>query len=190
MIDVFLSASVPLPERNRRYFDTADVLAIREAIKALVEIVLPIGRITCGGHPAITPLLALFVCESGLDSNHLTIFQSRYYEDAFPEANKKFQDVRFIEAVDRDEARSLLRMREAMLKSRDFHAGVFIGGMEGVVSEAELFSQFQPNAMRLPIASTGAGAAEVFAQGKYPQFLVTELTYPTLFRRHLIAPTR
>lgn len=43
MIDVFLSASVPLPDRNRVFFDTADVLAIREAIKALIEVV-QIGR--------------------------------------------------------------------------------------------------------------------------------------------------
>ena len=63
MIDIFLSASVPLPERDRHYFETADVLAIRESIKALVEIVIPRGRITYGGHPTITPLLAFFVRE-------------------------------------------------------------------------------------------------------------------------------
>lgn len=97
MIDVFLSASVPLPERNRHYFETADVLAIREAIKALVEVVLPVGRITCGGHPAITPLLAFFVQEAGLDRNHLTIFQSRFFEHILPDENSQFQDIRIVE---------------------------------------------------------------------------------------------
>jgi hypothetical protein len=66
MTDIFLSASVPLPDWDHRFFETADVLSIREAIKALVETALPTGRITCGGHPAITPLLALFVREAGL----------------------------------------------------------------------------------------------------------------------------
>ena len=79
MIDIFLSASVPLPTRNRVFFDTADVLAIREAIKALVEVVLPVGSITCGGHPAITPLLALFAREASLDRDRLAIYQSRLF---------------------------------------------------------------------------------------------------------------
>jgi hypothetical protein len=43
MIDVFLSASVPLPNRHPRFFETADVLGIREAVKALADVVLPIA---------------------------------------------------------------------------------------------------------------------------------------------------
>lgn len=187
MIDVFLSASIPLPERDRRYFETADVLAIREAIKALVEIVLPMGRITCGGHPAITPLLAFFVREAGLDSHHLTIFQSRFFEHTLPEENAEFQDVRLVDAVEADREQSLIAMRIAMIESRPFAAGVFIGGMEGVSAEAELFAQLKPNATRLPIASTGAAAADVFRGGIFSNEFETELTYPTLFRRHLLS---
>lgn len=84
MIDVFLSASVPLPSRDRQFFESADVLAIREALKALAEVVLPEGHLTCGGHPAITPLLALFVRERGLSKERVTIFQSEFFASQFP----------------------------------------------------------------------------------------------------------
>lgn len=56
-IEVFLSASVPLPSRHHRYFETADVIAIRESVRALATAVLPVGRLTTGGHPAITPVI-------------------------------------------------------------------------------------------------------------------------------------
>ena len=183
MIDVLLSASVPLPDRDRHYFETADILSIREAIKALVEVVLPIGRITFGGHPAITPLIALFVREAGLERDRLTIFQSSYFQEELPEANNQFHDVRLIEAVADDRDQSLLAMRSAMILSRPFSAAVFIGGMEGLVHEAELIRQLRPNCELLPIASTGAAAADVFRGADYPVELESEVTYATLFRR-------
>jgi|SRR6478672_3662065 len=184
MIDIFLSASIPLPDRDRRFYETADVLAIREAIKGLVEVILPEGRITFGGHPAITPLIAFFVAEAGLNQDRLTIFQSRFFENEFSEANSQFHDVRLVDAVDGSRERSLHEMRKAMIESRRFRAAVFIGGMEGLFDEAEMFSRLQPNAEVLPVASTGAAAADLFRGGDFPPKLQTELTYTTLFRRH------
>jgi hypothetical protein len=125
MIDVFMSASIPLPTRHRRFYDTADVLAIREAVKALVEIVLPIGRLTCGGHPTITPLLALFAREAKLDPDHLTIFQSKLHEAVLPVENAAFADVRMIDAVGTDVEASHRKMREAMLVSRPFSSAAW-----------------------------------------------------------------
>ena len=183
MIDVLLSASVPLPDRDRHYFETADILSIREAIKALVEVVLPIGRITFGGHPAITPLIALFVREAGLNKDRLTIFQSAYFQAAFPEANDQFHDIRLIDAVVDDRDQSLAAMRSAMILSRPFRAAVFIGGMEGLVEEAGLVGELLPDCELLPIASTGAAAADIFRGAEYPAELESELTYTTLFRR-------
>jgi len=187
MIDVFLSASVPLPERDRHYFESADVLAIREAIKALTEIVLPVGRITCGGHPAITPLLAFFVKEAGLDRDRLTIFQSRFFDKALPQENTLFHNVKMTDAVGDDREKSLRAMREAMISSRPFKVAVFIGGMEGVKEEADLFREFWPEAVTMPIASTGAAARDIFDTGTYPAELATTLTYTTLFRSYIYA---
>lgn len=186
MIDILLSASVPLPNRDRHYFETADVLSIRESIKALVEVVLPMGRITFGGHPAITPLIALFVREAGLERDRLTVFQSRYFDGKLPEGNNEFHDVRFVDSVAGNREASLLAMRSAMIASRSFRAAVFIGGMEGVVHEAALIRELRPECVILPIASTGAAAVDVFREGNYPPELQSQLTYTTLFRRLLV----
>lgn len=185
MIDIFLSASVPLPDRDRRFFDTADVLAIREAIKALVEVVLPVGRITCGGHPAITPLLALFVREAGLLQDRVTIFQSALFKGRMPAELADFVDVRVILAVGTDRKASLTVMREEMVISQHFAAAVVIGGMEGVFEEVDLFALHHPNAVVLPLASTGAAAAIIHEKGGYDKELARELTFPSLFRRKL-----
>jgi len=185
MIDVFLSASVPLPERDRRFFDTADVLAIREAVKALVEVVLPVGRITCGGHPAITPLLALFAHQAHLGPERITIFQSSLFAGRMPEAIKEFVDLRIVPSMGEDRAASLTAMRQQMIASRAFVAAVVIGGMEGVFEEVELFVQQHPHALVLPLAATGAAAAIIHRQGKYEEQLAHERTFPSLFRRRL-----
>lgn len=185
MNDIFLSASVPLPHRDRRFFDTADVLAIREAIKALVEVVLPVGRITCGGHPAITPLLVLFAREAGLKPDGLTVFQSAIFAGLMPPEINDFVDVRITPVVRNDRAASLKEMRTAMITSRPFAAAVIIGGMEGVLEELEMFVRYHPRATVLPLASTGAAAAIIHRQGKYDEQLARDMTFASLFRRRL-----
>lgn len=185
MIDVFLSAGVPLPTRDRQFFDTADVSAIREAVKALVEVVLPIGRITCGGHPAITPLLAIFVKDAGLPATSVTVFQSALYISRAPKELYDFIDVRIIPAVPGDDAASMTAMRREMISSRAFDAAVFVGGMDGLFEELSLFTCMHPHAKVLPIASTGAAAAQIYANGQFDPELANNLTFPTLFRRRL-----
>jgi hypothetical protein len=185
MTEIFLSASVPLPERDRRFFESADVLLIREAIKALVEVVLPAGRITCGGHPAITPLLLLFAREAGFGTDRLTVFQSSLFSGSMPAENEAFANVRVVPAIGEDRKASLTAMRETMIRSRSFSAAVVIGGMEGVLEEVNLFSRYHPHATMLPIASTGAAAAIVHDQGHYDAELMSNLTFSSLFRRRL-----
>lgn len=187
MIEIFLSASVPLPKRNRVFFETADVLAIREAVKALVEVILPVGRITCGGHPAITPLLALFVRDAELESDRVTIYQSRLFQGKLPAELADFVDVRMVDAVRKDKNRSLTAMRREMIGSRQFDAAVIIGGMEGIYEEHDLFVASHPNSKVLPIPTTGAAAAIVYQNGSYDRELTRERTYSSLFRRRLIA---
>ncbi len=185
MIDVFLSASVPLPERDRRFFDSADVLLIREAIKAVVEVILPLGRITSGGHPAITPLISLFVRENRLPPERLTIFQSALFETQFPADNADFADIRIVPAVGKDRGASLSRMRGEMIRSRQFTAAVVIGGMEGILEEVVIFKELHPLAPILPLASTGAAAAMVYKQGDFDHEFETNLTFASLLRRRL-----
>ena len=185
MIEVFLSASVPLPERNRVFFDTADVFLIREAIRALVEVVLPRGRITFGGHPAITPLMSLYARSAKLGDGRITVYQSDFFRGEMPRENEEFVDIRYTPHVKGGISENLKLMRSEMLSSRKFDAAVFIGGMEGVRDEAAMFRRLHPKAKMLPVPATGAAARLEFLEGNYPQFLENEISFSSLFRRTL-----
>ena len=50
--NIFLSASIPLQERDPEYIETADIIAIRDAVIALTTVVLPSHRLIWGGHPS------------------------------------------------------------------------------------------------------------------------------------------
>ncbi len=186
MINIFLSASVPLPDRNRIYFDTADVFLIREAVRALIEVVLPVGTITFGGHPAITPLISLYVKSAKLDRERVTLFQSRWFEGVMPQENHEFIDVRYVPKVNNDLSESIAEMRNKMLGSRRFDAAVLIGGMEGIKDEARLFSELHRNAKILPVPAAGAAGRMVYDQGSYPEDIANEISFASMFRRHLL----
>lgn len=186
MIDIFLSASVPLPDRDRRYFNSANVFLIRESIKALIEVILPHGRITFGGHPAITPLMSLYARSQKVDRDHITIYQSEFFLGSMPPEIDDFIDIRYTRAVAGDRNRSVSLMRSEMLSSRNFSAAVLIGGMEGIHDEVNIFRRFHPDAQILPVPATGAAAAIEFREGKYPAELETEISFASLFRRKLL----
>ena len=155
--NIFLSASVPLPERDKEYIDTADIIAIRDAVVALATVVLPHHRIVWGGHPSITPLIYYVMTKLNLNiQDHVTIYQSKLFEKFFPEDNNKFENVILTEIVENDRDKSLLHMRDRMLSEFNFSAAVFIGGMEGIKDEYKMFVEKQPEAFILPIVSTGA----------------------------------
>ena len=42
---IFLSASIPSQERHKKYFETADIIAIRDAVIALTSTLLPHYRL-------------------------------------------------------------------------------------------------------------------------------------------------
>lgn len=186
---VFLSASIPDPRRDPKYHGSADVVAIREAVRALAAAVLPRAPLVFGGHPAITPLVR-HVAERVGGADRVTVYQSGFFRRAFPVDNAFFPDV-VVVPMGPDEDASLLRMRTQMLLSREFAAGVFIGGMEGVEREFELFRSLCPHARWLPVGSAGAGGRELLrAHGsalgtvELAQ-LGAELVYGPMFERLL-----
>jgi hypothetical protein len=189
---VFLSASVPMPSRNPAYFETANIIAIRDAVRALTIVVSEKHiKLIFGGHPAITPMIRLQIAQTGNRvGDHVVMFQSRFFERHFPDDNAAFETVELVDAVQNDREKSLLHMREVML-AKPFDAGVFIGGMEGVEQEFDMFRHLQPDTPVFPIASTGAAAAILFdrdgdLQRAHPE-LRDEISYLTLMR-DLIAP--
>ena len=78
---------------------------------------------------------------------------------------------------------SLALMREKMIVNNDFIAGIFVGGMEGVEEEFELFTQSNPKAMVLPMASTGAAALGIYENGNFDDSLKDDYAYIALFYR-------
>jgi hypothetical protein len=78
--NIFLSASVPLPERNPKYYDTADIIAIRDAVIALATVVLPEYRIIWGGHPSITPLIYYVMQKLNVNiQDYVSLYQSLFF---------------------------------------------------------------------------------------------------------------
>jgi SLOG cluster3 family len=182
---IFLSASIPLPDNDARYLDTADIIAIRDSIRALVSVVVPTGQIVFGGHPAITPLIRLIVRGMTPDVNqHITLYQSAHFRRDFPPETAQFERIRIIEAADTGEEESLRLMREAMIGAHNYDAGVFLGGMDGVEREYEIFRRRHPTKPAYPIASTGAAARILFNEYARDQVdLLADLRYLSLFRR-------
>jgi hypothetical protein len=78
----------------------------------------------------------------------------------FPEENDSFSNVTVVDAVEGDRSESLARMREQMFAGA-FDAAVFIGGMEGVLEEYELFTRMHPKALVLPIFAPGGAAQDL-----------------------------
>ena len=187
--NIFLSASVPLEYRDPKFFDTADVIAIRDAVIALSSTVLANKEyhLIWGGHPSITPLITLVLERYGLKmSDRVTLYQSREFEKFFLPEN---EDVGIRVITDKKENRtaSLLLMRQKMIGENEYAAAVFIGGMEGVLDEYAMFKELHMDAPCFPIASTGAAAKMLFEENReeLDERLATELSYTSLFKEIL-----
>jgi hypothetical protein len=184
---IFLSAGVPDPKRGAAYAATADTVAIASAVSALVHVTLGRRLLVWGGQPAITPMIWVVAEGLGVDYKEwVRLYQSRHFQDEFPEDNKRFQNVVYVEPVDQDREKSLRLMRERMFSEFNFTAAVFIGGMGGIIQEYELLKKLQPNAAILPVASTGGAVREIAdrVSGLDGDFR-DDLDYVTLFHKHL-----
>lgn len=216
MKNIFLSASIPLPDRHPQYYNTADIIAIRDSVIALATVVLPEHKIIWGGHPSITPLI-YYVMErtvinnmeredwglqfsneekelisSRLKSNiqnHVSLYQSLYFKGLFPSENDRFNNVVLTENAG-DIHSSIQLMRQKMLTENDFSAAVFIGGMDGIEVEFKMFRENHPDALILPIASTGAATKIVYdtllSEELKNQRFEKDYGYMSLFQKFLM----
>lgn len=158
MKKIFLSAGIP--ERSDPDYGDADPLLIHSAVRSLCSLLLGHRQIVWGGHPAITPMMWA-ACENlGVEyAKTVLLYQSRQFDDVFPEENALFGNVVY---VDRgaNVAESLLAMRDAMM-SNDFEVGVFIGGKGGIVDEFKMFRLRHPQATVVVLPSTGGAARKL-----------------------------
>lgn len=189
--NVFLSASIPLPDRDLKYIETADTIAIRDAVIALTTVVLPHHRIIWGGHPSITPLIYYVMEKMEMNiQEHVKLYQSKLFEKSYPKDNNRFDNVILTDIIDNDRDKSLQHMRERMLSESEFAAGIFIGGMEGVRDEYLMFKEYHPEAILIPIASTGAATAllydSIFPEEQKNKRLEKDYGYMSLFQKFLM----
>ena len=191
---IFLSASMPTKDRDHRFFDSADFIAIRDAVVALVNAIIPNYKLVWGGHPASTPIIHDIFKKRGFDYNkHITIYQSNYFSEKMPKENQQFDNVILTQEVrchadeKRNISESLAIMRKRMLTDNPIYAGVFIGGMEGVLDEYKLLKFYSNGKSKIfPIASTGAAARILYEQMSDRQEIsdsrfLTDYCYATLF---------
>lgn len=183
-LNIFLSASIP-EERNSEYFNSADVIAIRDSVIALVRVALPTYKLIWGGHPSITKLVANVLVHSNINiQDSVTLYQSLYYKRFFPLENDSVANIILTPDMG-DQESSDTELRERMIGENNYYAGIFVGGMEGVEKEFEMFVQKHPYAKVFPIASSGAAAKFIFNKINADQNLLTNLAYSSLFKELL-----
>lgn len=110
-----------------------------------------------------------------------------------PKENQQFDNVILTQEVrchadeKRNISESLAIMRKRMLTDNPIYAGVFIGGMEGVLDEYNLLKFYTNEKSKIfPIASTGGAARILYKemldrQELYNPRLLTDYCYATLF---------
>ena len=157
---IFLSASVPRAGRGN-FHESADPFLIQFAVRELLTVALGRRQIVWGGHPAITPMIWAVCADLGLNyAKAVALFQSRFFSTEFPEENDNFSNLTVIDAIGGDRVGSLDKMRREMM-SGPFHAAVFIGGMEGVLDEYNLFTSLHVGAVVLPLYAPGGAARDL-----------------------------
>jgi hypothetical protein len=158
---IFLSASVPVAGRGN-YYETANPFLIQTAVRELVTATLGRRLIVWGGHPAISPMVWAVCQDLGVEfAKSVVLYQSRFFQEIFPEENERFGNVVYVDAAPGDRAESLLRMRVAMLSRDDLEVAVFVGGMEGILAEYDLFAKFHPKAKVLTVPAPGGAALQL-----------------------------
>lgn len=151
---IFLSASIPLPDRE--FQDDVELKRIRDAILALVTVCRDQERmLVFGGHPAISPLVH-HAANSLAIINQITIYQSELYKDRMPQSAKEFPQLEWTEAGQDDKSSQSI-MRDAMINPErwQFTHAVFIGGMNGIFDEAIRFHKNYPEKPMIPLQYTG-----------------------------------
>lgn len=180
---LLLSASVPTDKRDEKFTKIKNAqIQIEEAVIGLSRNIFSAGgKIIFGGHPAISPLIAMVASEyrvnNGREEKTINIFQSKAYEAVIPKETTSlfelgYSQIIWTPAKNGEEFnpkiqktaqchKSLEFMRREMMKGK-IDALVCIGGMEGVELEFAIFRELHPTKPIFILKTTG-GASKVLA---------------------------
>jgi hypothetical protein len=192
---VFLSASIPDP---RRWSGSFDALEITDAVSTAARAILTAsGTLVSAAHPTIAPLLLYVAGEFPKSSEpRVIIYQSHLFDPILPPATLRFENagigvLRWTDAVEGDTPEpgrrdaSLQLMRETMLRETDPAGAIFIGGMEGIAIEHDMFQELYPGRPEYALGRPGGEARYLAERADSPlgRELMTGDVYPAVLRR-------
>lgn len=190
---VFVSASIPDP---RRWSGAFDPLEITDAVVALARTFLTAGwRLVTAAHPTIAPLLLYVAAElPGENRERVIVYQSDLFESVLPTATRRFEaegigTLVWTPAAPNDQPEpgkwdeSLSVMRRQMLETTSPSAALFVGGMEGIPAEFNLFSELYPERPVYALGAPGGAARDVAQriQTRLRNELLESNVYPSLW---------
>lgn len=191
---VFVSVSIPDPSRWDGDFDA---LEITDAVVSLARTFLTAGwRLVTAAHPTIAPLLLYVAAELPAEGGRrVSVYQSELFEDVLPTATRRFEAegigrVVWTAAAEGDRPlpgewnASLEIMRRQMLADTAPEAAIFVGGMQGIFDEYELFSEMRPGRTRYAVGRPGGAARTLALESRsalYDQ-LLDGVVYPAIWR--------
>lgn len=183
---IFLSASIPVP--GREFYDTADVVAIREAVMAFTKVCMEKRlQFYFGGHPAITPLVWEVAKDYLRDEfkSLIHIYQSSWFLGKTPHEVDFFNNVVWTDAKETI-LQSVDYMRNQMFLENETTIAVFIGGMKGIRDEYDLITKYYPDVKILPLATTGAASESLYKELRMNNpDLCDNYSYVSIFRKYL-----
>jgi hypothetical protein len=171
---LFLSVSLPSADRHQNYYLNTNPLNITNAVVSFIESILKRnGKIIFGGHPTISPLV-LTVAKKFISSLNgekdpirIYIYQSEMFKDKISKFTNELLDlgigkIIWTKSFNDLREKSLYDMRVQMLKEHNISAGIFIGGMEGIEREFDLFKEIYPETPIYLIGSSGGATKILF----------------------------
>jgi hypothetical protein len=119
-------------------------------------------------------------------SNSVVLYQSRFFEGRYPDENRNFNNVIITNRNPGNQTGSLLKMRRQMLSRKDLVGAVFVGGMEAVETEHQIFKYFHPNTEVMSVISPGGGALNLaFDHGYATAEGLLDTDFESMFRNYL-----
>lgn len=182
---VLICASFPSGKREEAV-SPYDVSGIADAVTAITRAVFTAnGRVVFGGHPTITPLILLIASDRS-ERQLVDVFQSKWFADEITPETRRLEELGYgkIYWTKREEslAISLSTLRKIMLRKSNPIGAVFVGGMDGLFEEFQLFHKEYPDRPCIPIKGPGGAAAQLDPIG-LPEELgkkLSSLRYPAL----------
>jgi len=158
---VLLCASFPSGERGEAV-SPYDVNAIADAVTATTSAILTAnGRIVFGGHPTITPLI-LLIASARSKHGLVDVYQSEWFANQITPETRRLEDLGYgkIHWTKQGESlsNSLSTLRKVMLKESNPLGAIFVGGMDGLYEEYQLFREEYPDRPCIPIKGPGGAA--------------------------------